>query len=118
MNHEQGTNIYTSEIVFFGQKTILACDLKCYKAWGIHERPRNQKSDDPDDYEWLADHELGLAPEMSPITEGDHNKPDQSNEGISHNKWCARECERSVLVKPGESVVLPDFNERISNISS
>src|SRR3989304_8316919 len=114
MNQEKDSGAYTTEIVFFGQKVILACDLNCNKAWGISERPRVQKSDNHDDFEWLADHELGFAPEISPITEGGHNKPNPSDEtGTIHNKWCARECERSVLLKPGEPIVLPDFSERI-----
>ena len=28
------------EIIYFGQKSILGCDNKCHKAWGLNNRPK------------------------------------------------------------------------------
>ncbi|MDO8269659.1 MAG: hypothetical protein Q7T54_03250 [Candidatus Levybacteria bacterium] len=108
--------VHSSPRKYFGKDVVISCDLKCFKAWGINERPRVQLSNEEDDYEWLADDELGLAPEESPWTEGDQNKPNPSEEGQVHNKWCVRECERSVMTKPGEPIELQDFSVRIFNI--
>ena len=116
MIHEQGKGIYSSEIIYFQQKAVISCDLKCYKAWGTNTRSRVQISENEEDWAWLADDELGMAPEISPTTEGDHHKPNPSEEGNVHNRWCVRECERSVMTKPGEPIVLRDFSERFFNI--
>jgi hypothetical protein len=95
----------------------VACDAKCDKAWGINNRPRVQLSDDEDDYEFLADDELGAAPVDPGTYEGGHAKPDEVPE--KHNKWCARECERSVLLDGlGHGRFQPeleDFTKRVTN---
>lgn len=101
-------------IVFFDQPCVLACDAKCSKAWGINSRPSARLSDDPDDYAWLADGELGAAPEDPGTYEGGHAKPRTLTERL--NKWCARECERSVLIGRDEDIELPSFAERRHNI--
>ena len=55
-------------ITYCGRKAILACDGKCEKAWGVSSRPKIQLSEiDEDDYCFLADDELGIAPE-DPLT--------------------------------------------------
>ena len=51
------------EILYFGQKTRIACDGKCEKAWGINNRPRVQlDKNNIDDFAYLSDDELGIAP--------------------------------------------------------
>lgn len=84
----------TKEILWFGRKCILACDGKCYKAWGINSRPsKNGK--------FKKDDELGIAPENPGTFEGGQGKNPKSL-----NKWCARECERSDIFEEGEKIVL------------
>jgi len=86
-----------SEIVFCGNDVLLVCDEKCNKAWGISSREKFWFSEDEDDdYEFLADPELGDAPEDPGSYEGGEGKPVDLND--RHNKWCARECERSALI--------------------
>lgn len=108
------------EIIYFGQKAIIACDEKCNKAWGINNRPRIQLDENnEDDYVWLADNELGEAPDDPGIYEGFEmcGKPQSKEERL--NKWCCRECERHFINKPGEydkPIVLRNFSERIYNI--
>ncbi len=103
------------EIVYFGQSCVTACDEQCHKAWGINNRPRRMLSDgDPDDYVYLADHEVGFAPVDPGTYEGGHAKPRRDDE--RPNKWCVRECERSALVDKGKPLVLPDFDSPRPNI--
>jgi hypothetical protein len=128
-------------ILMFGQPCILACDAKCHKAWGINNRPQIYLDDptqtirgygyeaerSPDfengqgDYDNtvdLADDELGNAPEDPGTGEGGHGKPRTSEERL--NKWCARECERSVTIDDKDIVEdfeLPDYNQRRYNIA-
>lgn len=105
----------STEIVYFGQPCVIACDAKCDKAWGMNARPTSPNSLAEDDFEYFSDDELGEAPEVSDIEEGDHNKPVYLID--AHNKWCARECERSVIIGLGEKAILPDFSQRLQNIS-
>lgn len=102
------------DILSWGQPCTLACDAKCNKAWGINHRPSHQLSDDIDDYEWLSDDELGEAPADTGVYEGGHPKPRTPEERL--NKWCMRECERSVVVDRGGVIALPDFSKRVRNI--
>jgi hypothetical protein len=103
------------QILYFGHKLILVCDARCDKAWGINHRPRVQLStSDEDDYAFLADGEVGEAPADPGTAEGDHRKPRTPGERL--NKWCCRECERSLKVKPGEDFELPDFTRRVYNL--
>lgn len=104
-------------IKYFGQNAKIVCDEKCNKAWGLNGRPSVQLSDDPDDYYFLSDNELGEAPIATGNTEGGQDKP-RPNEKIPNN-WCVRECERCSMSMPGESH-LPlepkDFSKRFYNI--
>lgn len=101
-------------IVFFGRPAVIACDANCDKAWGINARPREQLSADPDDYAWLADHELGTAPVDPGTYEGGDAKPTlRPMVGEAMNRWCARECERCVMTKPLKP--LPNFSKRLPN---
>lgn len=111
------------EIVFFGRPVTLACDGRCDKAWGINGRPRTALSADPDDHVFIGDSELGTAPppgETVGLSEGGHMKPSatalDAADSDQLNKWCTRECERSVLTKPGEAVVLPNMARPRPNI--
>ncbi len=103
-----------SEINFFNQKCRLVCDEKCQKAWGINNRPTIELSDNPDDFCYLTDEELGDAPTQSPVWEGGYNKPVSDKE--KHNKWCVRECERSELFSLDKVPFIRDFSKRIKNI--
>lgn len=127
-------------ITMFGQPCILACDAKCHKAWGINNRPRIFLDESPqvirgygfeasyspdvedEDFDYdntvkLADHELPDAPLDPGSYEGDHGKPRTPNERL--NKWCARECERSVVIDDVHGKVvdfeLPDYSQRQYN---
>lgn len=100
-------------ITYFGQQAKVACDEQCHKAWGVTSRPKEQLSDDEDDYAFLADDELGIAPIDPKTYEGGEGKP-RSKESIP-NKWCVRECERCVMSKPNEShleLKLRDLSKR------
>ena len=129
------------EIIFFGKKTKVACDEKCGKAWGINTRPRffpelgegyvfeyGEDSCSPeqdelpelkneDDYAYLPDSKLGVAPVDPGTYEGGHAKPTCDDE--KGNKWCVRECERCVMSGIGEihkPLILPDFSKPLYNI--
>ena len=108
--------MYVKGILFFGQATALACDGKCHKAWGLSSRPQNQLSEDDDDFEWLSDLELGEAPLDPGSYEGGCAKPLPDEEKL--NKWCARECERSVMVKTNEFAKFDNFDKRLANLKS
>jgi hypothetical protein len=103
-----------SNVTYMGQKVFVACDGKCEKAWGINNRPKNQLSDDGDDYEFLADGELPIAPIDPGTYEGDDAKP--PNATFFPNRWCVRECERCVMEDRAEDIVLPDFSKRQKNV--
>ena len=99
------------EIQLGSGKCTLACDAKCHKAWGINSRHRITFDEkDEDDYAFLSDGELGRAPEDPGTYEGGQAKPRTVKERL--NKWCYRECERSVIL---ERRPLPDFSQRLYN---
>lgn len=100
------------EILYCGCRTIIACDEKCNKAWGVNNRPRINLSEDDDDICYLADDELGEAPADPGTYEGGHSKPPCAE---YMNKWCARECERSHLFNIGKEIRLADFSKRVYN---
>lgn len=105
------------QIVYCNQKAKIACDGKCEKAWGINSRPRVQITNDDDDYAFLSDEELGIAPEFPGTYEGNDRKPLPNEEKL--NKWCCRECERCKMSMPGkydQPLILKNFNERVYNI--
>lgn len=104
------------QITYCGEQRIVACDEKCNKAWGVNSRPKEQLSDDPDDYEFLSDDELPEAPVDPRTYEGGHAKP-VDKIGIP-NKWCVRECERCVMVESRFKVELPNFSNRLKNINN
>lgn len=103
-------------IIYFGQPGAVVCDARCDKAWGLHNRPSVWLSTDPDDYAFLADHELGEAPDDPGTYEGGHAKPTDPSERL--NKWCIRECERSRISQTGrgdEMIEAPSFSRRLYN---
>lgn len=120
-------------IRYFGQPCILVCDAKCNKAWG-YERPHfylgepgqpvhgwghimEYPKDDAielDDFVFLSDDELPDAPADNGWYEGGEGKPTCDSERL--NKWCARNCERSIIVDDNEDFTLPDFSARRYNI--
>ena len=102
------------QITYFGKKVIIACDENCGNAWGINKRPKYQLSPNPNDYEYLSDDELLDAPIDPGTYEGGEAKPKYPYQ--IPNKWCARECERCVMVASNEKIVLPDFSKRLKNI--
>ncbi|MCO6471866.1 MAG: hypothetical protein J5I64_13135 [Saprospiraceae bacterium] len=123
-------------ITFFGQKAKVKCDEKCDKAWG-RDRPKYylelgpekvygigcesfwpdiEELKDIDDWAYLPDDKLGIAPLDPGNYEGGHAKP--TCESQKMNKWCIRACERCVMSKPGEynlPLSLPDFSKPFHN---
>lgn len=96
-------------VTWRGDYIALACDGKCEKAFGINHRPKViLDENNEDDYYFLADHEVGIAPVDTGVYEGGHAKPTDKQ----HNKWCWRECERSV--KGGNKI--QSFDGRRYNI--
>lgn len=87
-------------ITYFGQPAKVCCDGRCEKAWGLSNRPNVQLSDEEDDYAFLSDGELGIAPINPGTYEGSDAKPLSVME--FPNKWCVRECERCTMSKPCE----------------
>ena len=103
------------DIKYAGQSATVVCDGKCSKAWGINNRPALRL--DPtneDDIVWLADPELGDAPEDPGTYEGGHAKPTCEAERM--NKWCVRECERSSMFRPGVEIRVKDWSKRRANL--
>lgn len=94
-------------IMYFGQHTHAVCDGKCEKAWGAHNRPRRQMSDDDDDFEFLSDEELDTAPANPGTYEDGYGKPDLPDYRL--NKWCVRECERARIARDLQDFELPTF---------
>lgn len=106
-------------ITFCGQPARVACDGNCAKAWGQNRRPRIELSSNVDDYAWLADGELGLAPIDPGTYEGDQTKPALVTGPDDLNRWCVGECERCVMSLPGnihEPLALRDFSHRVYNL--
>ena len=109
--------IFFSEIIYFGEKARVGCDAKCNKAFGMNLRPTSQRSNNEDDWEFLADDELEVAPAVTGETEDSVDKPLSLSE--AHNKWCVRQCERSSVTSmhhPEEAIDILDFSRRVSNI--
>jgi len=102
-------------IVFFGRRCVLACDGRCDKAWGVAGRPSRKLSLRPNDDVYIGDGLLGTAPgpgDTVVTSEGGHMKPSATPITDSEllNKWCTRECERSVMAKAEEPLPpLPTF---------
>ncbi|SDR37012.1 hypothetical protein SAMN05443245_5174 [Paraburkholderia fungorum] len=108
--------IHQKQILWFDRRVTLACDGQCNKAWGINNRPKvDFDPDEPDDYAFLADHELGEAPSNPGVWEGGHGKPFGPD---YMNKWCARECERSGIFEHGEEIDLSNYSARVYNMPS
>ncbi len=104
---------------YFDNEIVIICDQVCSKAWGITDRPclylDGENGDkDPDNYVYYADGELPDAPADPGTIEGTCRKP-KTPEGI-HNKWCVRQCERSIMIESGERFELKDFSQRRFNI--
>lgn len=88
-----------ASISFFGDRCVHVCDGRCDKAWGINGRPSRKLSDEPDDYVFLGDGELGTAPYPHSWEGGDGRPSDEPlTDATKINKWCVRECERGHLL--------------------
>lgn len=92
-----------ASIIPFGTEGngIIICDGKCQKAWGIDQRPKRKLSLEEDDWVYIRDSLLGEA-EGGSDTEGGDGHPLRYNCPVvsRHNRWCARACERSVVIFP------------------
>jgi hypothetical protein len=110
--------------IVFGTPAVLCCDGRCDKAWGISGRPKRYLSEDnEDDHIYLKDIVLGTAPDPShtvTFSEGGHMKPSASRlrkgDDERLNKWCARQCERSAIVRKGEPLHAPNLEAPQPNI--
>jgi hypothetical protein len=80
--------IIASKKIFLGQPIWIVCDGLCHQAWGANWHGPKEET----------------APEDPGTYEGGHAKPTDK----VHNKWCARECERSCLLSRGEHAADPD----------
>lgn len=127
--------------LYFGGDMIMVCDRQCDKAWG-EIRPRVYVQDpeqkvygydennedwemypdnevlDIDNWAYLADSELGIAPDSNGVWEGGDGKPEAPV--TKHNKWCARNCERCEMIflkdlPTGESAEGNDLSKRFYN---
>jgi hypothetical protein len=97
---------------YHGQSCALACDARCEKAWGLSRRPEIQVSADPEEWAFRSDLELPIAPVHPGTTVGSEAKPRGPGERL--NRWCAEECERSLMLRVGDAVTqLPDFSNRV-----
>lgn len=104
-----------SKLKAYGQEIVIACDQNCSKAWGRACRPRlSLNPDDEDDFAYIPDDDLGIAPRDPETYEGDHAKPMHPDR---HNKWCLRECERSksCLATEFPRLALEDFTKPVYN---
>ncbi|MBP1309209.1 hypothetical protein JOD82_002229 [Paenibacillus sp. 1182] len=107
----------TKEVTAFGMKVMIGCDAKCDRAFGINGRPKEQLSDDPDDYAFLSDDKAGVAPESGKtkiVSEGGDMKPVKPEERL--NRWCCRECERCEMGAIGEEIWLKDWSKPVYNM--
>lgn len=133
-----------TEITYFGEKAVVACDMKCNKAWGIPGRPHIYLQDpkqeiyglgykegmlwmddegfDENDIVFLSDDELGDAPYETGTWEGGHGKPTiEEMKKYDHNKWCVRACERCGITEKGNpdgEIKIKDWSKRRYNIPS
>jgi hypothetical protein len=98
---EQLSGFVHKTITFAGQSAVVLCDGNCRKAWGVNSRPKVvlTKGDD-DDYFYIPDGELGVAPEDPGTYEGGCGKPSPEDGPDRMNTWCVRECERSLFLDP------------------
>ena len=110
----ESKTMVAKRITFFGQSCLLVCDGNCKKAWGLHQRPKEQLSDDAEDFVWLADDELPDAPEDPGTYEGECAKPTEYDDPGRQKKWCARECERWTLIRE----LTRDHSRRIKNYNN
>lgn len=93
-------------ITCLGRQAILICDKNCAQAWGLNSRPTFEVEGRKF---WIKDGEQ-ISPNNPGTEEGGHVKPAGGQDHYKLNKWCARECERSVIVHCGESFILPDWS--------
>lgn len=101
-------------ITYCNQQVKVSCDGNCVKAWGISCRPKIKLSEDEDDVVYLADGELGEAPENPGTSEGFQCKPLSAQ--AFPNKWCVRECERCTMVDDDKPIVLKNWSNRVYNL--
>lgn len=101
-------------VTYFGQPMAVACDAKCHKAWGINSRPKIPLDPtDEDDFVYLADDQLGDAPDDPGTYEGGDAKPQSPDARM--NKWCVRECERCVRASMGTRLTYIGYAQRRYN---
>ena len=122
--------------LFYSKYTVMACDGRCDKAWGLNGRPQlyfmeegkppralepGERPVDDDDHVYVRDSELGTAPgpgHTVGVSEGGHLKPSAVplEDGRQMNKWCLRECERSETYEDDEPIVLRDLEHPTPNM--
>lgn len=107
------------EIKAYGDTVFIGCDAKCEKAFGLNGRPAVQLSENENDYAFLSDSEVGIAPtsgKTAIVEEGSDTKPDANIPESLLNKWCFRECERCVVASSKDELTLPDYTKRLTNL--
>lgn len=81
-----------------GQRSLIACDRACGRAWGVESRPK----DDSGEF-FLSDAEIAGLP-LPEI-------PEKTQRG-EFNRWCIDSCERSAVVRHEKLLALPDCSSR------
>ena len=128
-----GRDMLQKDIQYFGSPATVVCDENCKKAWGGIDRPKAynifgeykrlsdaqvndlsmRKGFDIDDWAYLADDELGTAPDNPGTYEGGESKP--TDDLYKLNKWCVRACERSETFDRNEDFELRNLSKRFYN---
>lgn len=98
-------------ITFCGKKRRVVCDRRCCKAWG--RDIRTHEILEGDDFAYLSDHELGVAPVDPGTYEATDAKPKSPDD--FPNEWCVRQCERCTMAELGVPVAIKTFEQRVYN---
>jgi hypothetical protein len=97
-------------IRYVGREVVVACDAKCYKAWGKQKRPVMSRFGDGSPRSFVLDGDLGMAPKDPRTAEGPDSKPRHAEDRL--NRWCVRECERCAMFGEFGRFELPQVWER------
>lgn len=74
--------VIAKQITYCGNRVVVCCDAQCECAWGKSYAGERAASE--------------LAPADPGTYEGPDGKPQADGDRL--NRWCVRECERSVIV--------------------
>ena len=98
------------------ERRLAACDGRCNFVWGDEQRPQHQRSEHPDDWEWLADSELSTVPKAEEWVTGSPPAQDGPLTDKLNTTFCLKYCERCIRAPDEASIALRDFSHRLRNI--